>query len=123
MSDKGVVNLATTTGPGFDAVQAPPLDNDRLFAFELAVGGDPHEHTLSDRTEFITITASFDTSNLIPYVLVRRGDTGTKKRIFERDYAFSVVKVFAEDRSETNPRQLTFDPPAAGSVYIEIQEA
>ncbi|MBY3363754.1 hypothetical protein [Rhizobium laguerreae] len=123
MLDKGVVQLATTNSPRGDAVQAPPLDSNRLFAFDLASGDDPHEHTLSDRTELVTITPTFTSTDALPYAQVLRGTTGTKKRIFERDYAFSVVKVIDNDDVASNPRKLTFDPPSAGSVYIEIQEA
>ncbi|MGX9991607.1 hypothetical protein ACS4RR_020990 [Rhizobium sp. Z1P35] len=123
MLDKGVVKLAVSDSPNADTVQAPPLDSNRLFTFDIASGDDPHEHTLSDRTEFVTITATFTSTDALPYVQVLRGTTGTKKRILERDYAFSVVKVIDNDDVASNPRKLTFDPPASGSAHIEILEA
>lgn len=123
MFDKGVAKFAVTDSPNADAVQAPPLDSNRLFAFDLASGDNPYEHILSDRTELAIITAAFTVTEGLPYVRILRGNTGTKKRIYERDYAFSVVKVVDNDDVVSNPRELTFDPPATGSVYIEIQEA
>jgi hypothetical protein len=128
MSDKdtGFVNLATSGSPNFDAVQAAPFDSKRLFVIELAGGDDPETHTLGARTEWIGVTVMFTTGDGTQFVTMLRGDEGTAKRLYERDYSFSVVKTFEEVSDEivaSNPRTLTFTAPAAGSVYIEIQEA
>jgi len=128
MSDKdaGFVNLAVSNSPNFDAVQAAPLDNKRLFVIEMNAGDDPETHPLGTRTEWIGITVMFTTGDGTDFVTMLRGDEGTAKRLYERDYSFSVVKTFEDVEGElvfSNPRTLTFTAPASGSVYIEIQEA
>lgn len=123
MSDKGVVKFAVTDSPHYDAAQAIPLDSNRLFAFPLTGGDEPHVHTMADNTELVGITVTFGNGNGLPYVELLRGESGTAKRLFERDYVFSVVDTVVGDEL-VNHRTLTFAAPAtAGSVYIEIQEA
>lgn len=128
MSDKdtGFVNLATSSSPNFDAVQSPPFDSKRLFVIELTAGDDDEPHIMSDQTEWIGVTVMFDTGDGTQHVTMLRGDEGKAKRLYERDYGFSMVKTFekiGEDIVASNPRNLKFTAPVSGSVYIEIQEA
>ncbi|WP_027489235.1 hypothetical protein [Allorhizobium undicola] len=128
MSDKdtGFVSLATSGSPNFDAVQSAPFDSKRLFVIELNSGDSPATHIMSNRTEWIGVTVMFGTDESMPFVTMIRGDEGTAKRLYERDYGFSMVKTFEQVGEEivaSNPRNLTFTAPATGSVYIEIQEA
>ena len=124
MSDKGVVKFAVTDSPHYDAAQAIPLDSNRLFAFPLAGGDEPYAHEMADNTELVGITVTFGATDGLPYVEILRGETGTAKRLFERDYVFSVVDVVDDGGQLSNPRLLTFTAPvASGFCYIEIQEA
>lgn len=82
MSDKGVVKFAISDSSNFDAAQAIPLDSNRLFAFSLEGGDEPHVHEMADDTELVGITITFDAADGLPYVKILRGETGTAKRLF-----------------------------------------